>query len=874
MAKTPKCVDILRKAIQETRFMSEDSAIDLWKDLEKRTKAAQQKTKVSRRDALQQVSDKMIDEQRENAKLRTRNAYLDLARQVTISDFTKRDIFKSRAQGLNAAITGDLGYGEGARASMYLAMRNSAEELNGDLYRSLSEQGVFRQTMDDKDFGDLVMEELFNQEEEDIFARKGSVTGNDNAFAAAKAAAAVNEKARKQFNKAGGNIKRNANFIASTTHEVNEMLSATGKSLKDSKLFVKLVRANRWKAANAEMKDLAYLRWRDHIMPLLDRERTFEDVESEDIEKFMRGSYDALVTGRHLTPTAEDTAILSDFKKVKSVGRSERFSMSKVFHFKGGKEWGAYNDKYGTGSLGTALFHGLNRIGKNIGIMKKFGPSSTKNYNVIVDDIRADASQRRITGFLAGTNVALNRSQHMWDFATGRSQIPDSQVFANWAQAFRDYTTLVRLPLVVITAFQDVANRAAGFKQNGMGFFERWRGVFQQNLKGLSADRKQEVASLFRVWNTAQMGIFTSRMAAFDSPKGAMSKAMQLFWRYNGMNRWDRVNTQAHALTLGAHLGSLRELKFEGLPPEEQRLLRQYDIRPAEWEYYRRNATFVAGTDKTTFIAPDIVRQRGNAGLDDYLDALGIDKTPAARETALDDLSDKLGGYFIDRTAHAILVPDLRESTFITGGTRPGTVHGEFMKSVGLFKTFSVSFARKMLGRPLLGGNLAGNPDIMGIIEILATSTILGGMILDMKLLGQGKEPRSFNGNYVLASMLQGGGLGIFGDFLFGEYNRFGQSLTGTFAGPVLGTIDNMATFFDKLVKMDHPAEAAFQFFGRNTPFLNMYFAKTALNYLFLYSLAEHISPGYLHRMQRRMADEQNQDFLAAPSQFALRPFG
>jgi len=78
----------------------------------------------------------------------------------------------------------------------------------------------------------------------------------------------------------------------------------------------------------------------------------------------------------------------------------------------------------------------------------------------------------------------------------------------------------------------------------------------------------------------------------------------------------------------------------------------------------------------------------------------------------------------------------------------------------------------------------------------------------------------------------------------------------------------------DKLVKMDHPGQAAAQFFGRNTPFINIWFLKTALNYLFLYSLAEHLSPGYLARMQRNLAKQQDEQFILAPSQFALRPLG
>ena len=48
----------------------------------------------------------------------------------------------------------------------------------------------------------------------------------------------------------------------------------------------------------------------------------------------------------------------------------------------------------------------------------------------------------------------------------------------------------------------------------------------------------------------------------------------------------------------------------------------------------------------------------------------------------------------------------------------------------------------------------------------------------------------------VTASMIQGGGMGIFGDFMFGEFNRYGQSFTKTLAGPGFGTADDITSLF------------------------------------------------------------------------------
>jgi hypothetical protein len=861
MAKTPKCLEVLTAAMKKTRFMDDGAAIDFLKEIQKRAAKKQEQENMNAKDALQKSSDEIIEEQKAEAKQRARRAYLDLRAIVLLRDFTNLDVFDSRSQGLNAALTGDLRYKPSQRNSLHYAMLNMQSELTGDLFRAMSKDNLFDEFVQNKDFQRDIANEVQDPKS----------TGNDQAFLAAKHIKATLEKARKLLNKAGANIKDVEDFIANTTHNRQQMLSATGKRLENTQLYFKLrAKLGSFKAANEEMKRLAYVRWRDFIMPLLDREKTFKDVLPKDVEDFMLKSYKAIVTGRHLKDTVENTATIGDFKKIQPISRIKQLDASRVFRFKKGEGWFDYNNKFGTGSLATAIFRTLERSGKNIAMMRRFGPSSTKTFNITRDDILADPIERDSKGSTGRLNVA----QNMWDWASGVSKVPVNQTLADWSLAFRQFVTLVRLPLVVITAFQDVANRAQEFRVHGISFEDSWKKVFQPNLRGLSSKQKLERASLFRVFNTGLMGTFASRMAAFDSPEGMMSNLMAKFWKYNGMNRWDRTNSQAHALALGSHLGSLKDVEFDNLNPLERRLLLQYDIKKAEWDYYRKNATFVEGTDKTVFIAPDIVRQIGNKGLDDFLDASGIEKTDAAREQALEDLSEKLGMYFIDRTSHAILIPDLRESTLILGSSQPGTVYGEAMRQIALFKTFSVSFARKLWGRPLYGGNLKGNKNVLAVVEIMATSTLMGMGILDLKLAGQGKEPREFGSDFIIASFLQGGGMGIWGDFLFGQYNRFGQSLTGTFEGPGIGTINDFATFMDKLVKMDHPGQAAAQFLGRNTPFINIWFLKTALNYLFLYSLAEYLSPGYLARMQRNLAKQQDEQFIAPPSQFALRPFG
>ena len=55
---------------------------------------------------------------------------------------------------------------------------------------------------------------------------------------------------------------------------------------------------------------------------------------------------------------------------------------------------------------------------------------------------------------------------------------------------------------------------------------------------------------------------------------------------------------------------------------------------------------------------------------------------------------------------------------------------------------------------------------------------------MQAKDLASGREPRPIDGDFAKAAVVQGGGLGIFGDFIFSDVNRFGGGPVETFFGP------------------------------------------------------------------------------------------
>ena len=100
----------------------------------------------------------------------------------------------------------------------------------------------------------------------------------------------------------------------------------------------------------------------------------------------------------------------------------------------------------------------------------------------------------------------------------------------------------------------------------------------------------------------------------------------------------------------------------------------------------------------------------------------------------------------------------------------------------------------------------------------------------------------------IAAAMMQGGGMGIYGDFLFAQTSRFGSGVLETVAGPGIGAAADAITLAMKLRDGDAKAGETLNFALQNTPFINLFYTRPALDFLILNELRDALSPGFLAR--------------------------
>lgn len=201
-----------------------------------------------------------------------------------------------------------------------------------------------------------------------------------------------------------------------------------------------------------------------------------------------------------------------------------------------------------------------------------------------------------------------------------------------------------------------------------------------------------------------------------------------------------------------------------------------------------------------------------------------------------------------------------------TQGTQRGTGIGEAVRFIMQFKSFPLAFTQKIIGRELKQGG------VVGVAQMVALTMVAGYASSVLKDLSKGKVPRDpTDWRTAVAALQQGGGLGLYGDVLFSQIldRRFGDAaaqLLGPTFSDVFGS-QGLAGLAARAAQGEDFGPAALRFVQGNTPFLNLFYTKMAMDYLVFYRIQEWMNPGSLSRMETEMQERTGQEYIAPPSQ-------
>jgi len=193
------------------------------------------------------------------------------------------------------------------------------------------------------------------------------------------------------------------------------------------------------------------------------------------------------------------------------------------------------------------------------------------------------------------------------------------------------------------------------------------------------------------------------------------------------------------------------------------------------------------------------------------------------------------------------------------GDAKKGTFLRAFASSVFMFKSFPITVLNNHI-IPSMQQVRAGRYDYAA--QIAVGTTLLGAMALQTKEITKGRTPKDMDDwKFWQAAMLQGGGLGLFGDFLFAEYSRFGRDPFMELLGPIAGLGSDIArTFKGNLERGLDDKEGRFMkdLFNvakRNIPGGSLWYSRLALERLLLDNIERMADPKFdknIRRMEKK----------------------
>lgn len=801
--------------------------------------------------ATLRAADELARQAEHAAIIEKRNALINVRARAKLVTFV-RDQFSDRPDlGVESFLVGTNLARQGSRLSVAAEQKALGDAYIGGLLSDLDRSDlvpILAKGDSDQDIADALWRIGKDMDTKDL---------NPQVVEIANLIQKYQEGARIDANRAGASIGKIPGYIARQSHDSEKIGNA------------------------------GFDKWVEDLLPRLDP-KTFEGIS--DTASYLKGIYDGLVSGDHLK--AHGGAKPNGFRGPANLAK--KLSQERVLHFRDGITWHEYNKQYGTGNLREALLRGLDLSGQNTALMRRLGTNPEANFNMALDSIKEDVRKSGDPEALEHFNNARRGMlDNRYKEVSGQTRIPGSAWQARVAANVRAWQSLSKLGGALLSSFTDLPVAASEMRYQGQSFLGSLSEMAGGLLKGRGSKEQREILSSYGVYADSMRGEIMRRFSADDSMGGKMSRGMSLFFKYNGLSWWTDANKASAGLMMAHNLAQNKDRAWGSLNPNFRRALSLYDLDAGKWDLLRGMDTRMA--DGRDYMTTDGVDAIPDVQVADYLKELNRPVFPGAIREVRQDLNRSLRAYINDRVSYAILEPDARTRSIMNQGTQPGTVPGDLLRFVTQFKSFPAAYMQKTLGRELYGRGYAptplgqgyrgskdliaalrnGNGERLGLAQLLLWTTAFGYLSMAAKDVVKGREPRSPDDPKTwVAAMVQGGGFGIFGDFMFGEVSRFGNKPLETLAGPTLGTAASAIDLWAKVRSGDDAAASALRLAQNNTPFLNLFYSRIALDHLFFYSLQEAMNPGSLRRTEQRIQKENDQQFLIRPSQNYMDPLG
>lgn len=865
------CIDEIIEALGG--HASRDSINDHFEEINDRADGYESDG-MGRNEALGKAADEILKEMQMKSAILRRNMRIDALKLRDLRNFIDasprlEDGIEARLTGLNTPFFDQKSRAGNQLSAGALALGTKKDWIGGvvtDLQRLSRDKPELR-GLDNLFYSRAIEDDIFREkwQLDSGDSGKPGITKNPAALEIAKVLHKWDKVRVDALNNEGAWISSYKGFITRLTHDPDRIRRASRPITPgDPKNYFYRGFAETDRAV-----------WVDTVLKHIDAKRTFGNRSREEVRQALSTMYGGFVTGDHLEME------LAPDQKVVGPNIARKVSQERTLHWKSAEDWLAYNKTFGRYSPTDAWLHNVGSSANHLALMKVFGSRPKENFDELLTYAKNKVVGKPERLTLDKREPAL---RNRYAVVSGEADRP---VASLWAGIFNGWMAVQRVAKLGLTPFamlQDNVTISRELSRHGLNYVERNISMLGGYFQGAEGSAKREVAELLHTGILNRLRGVTSRFDISDARAGSIAKMENWFFKITGITAMTE-NKRADAERMMAYaLGKKRGTAFADLGESETRLLQAFGLGEKEWDLLHKVEW--NRIENETYLTPDIAKKISDENITAYLEDLGADTgrgqamielnkagvISRAPERARDELALKLWSYYSERGNFAVLDTGPREKAILYQGTQSGTPLNTALRLFMQFKQFPTAMITKAWGAEVYGG-AKGMDRIAGLVELAVASTLFGILANALNDTVKLQDPTARWRNQPLqaltAGFLRGGAGSVYGDFLLGQWSRFGLSALDTIAGPTFGQINSVAEFWTDLThaKADRQTGAlGVRLLRQNLPFLNMIYTRAAFDYLVMYRLQEYLNPGYLKRMERSMKDKAGTEFLLKPS--------
>lgn len=652
----------------------------------------------------------------------------------------------------------------------------------------------------------------------------GKGTGDAAAGELAKAWGEAAEYLRQRFNAAGGNIGKMKDWGLPQVHDA------------------------------VKVKAAGYRDWRASILPMLDLNRMLDHVTGQPfspkrLNSMLRDTYDSIVTSGW-----DERTLGGRGKGALAKSRAEH----RFLIFRDPDQWLDYQARFGAGdtrgspdAIFDVMMGHLDGMARDIAAMEVLGPDPAATVRWLGDMLDKAAAtdalpKGRVMTAESRASTAKFQMDTMYGLFNGELNRPVNAQMARGFSTLRSLQTAAKLGGAAVSAITDMGFQATTRAFNGLPVAKVLGDYLQWMAPDVKAgDKRLAVRSgLLSEEAAGRMAALHRYQEEFNTPALANRLAGGVM-RVTGLARWTQVGRWLFGMEYMGHLADNAGKALADVDPALKTRLDFYGIDAPSWDAIRQTPLY--DNKGAQLLRPDDVRQN-----------------PALAPAEAERLSDLMLEMIQSETRFAVPEAGLRARAVMTGGARPGTAMGEFTRSAMQFKAFPVSIIFTHLLRAVHGRGGLGRAQY--VAHLMIGTTVLGAMAHQTKQLLAGKDPAPMTDpRFWTQAMLQGGGAGIFGDFLFADQTRHGGGLTATLAGPLAGSVEGAGKLIMGNIQQaangdeTNAGRELVRFLRSNTPGSSIWYARAAMDRIVWGEMQQIMDPDYEAAVQRQVRRAQRE---------------